>query len=199
MWHPASLLLSWLGFALLLAWVPLPFLLVLSGVCLILALTVAKVRTRRLLWRSRWLLLSLATLFLFFTPGEYLPGFWSNFGVTYEGIHQGAEQLGRLLAMLGSLALLHERVGTQGLLIGLHWLLRPLPWRETTVVRLMLVLEFVERQPADGWRAWLANAADNADDRECRNYRLAVPAMQWQDWLLLGIWLSAGIVWAVWR
>lgn len=198
MWHPASLLLSWLGFALVLAWLPLLALLAMTVLTLVLAFCAAPARSRSLFWRSRWLLLSLAILFLFVTPGEYLPGAWGRIGLTHEGLRQSAEQLGRLLAMLASLALLHERVGTQGLLLGLYCLLRPFPWRDETVVRLMLVLEFVEQKPASGWREWLVPEADRMTEG-LATYSLAMPPLQWRDRFLMGVWLVAAMAWMAWR
>ncbi|MFN3884754.1 MAG: hypothetical protein ACK4Q4_08355 [Rhodocyclaceae bacterium] len=159
MFHPASLLLSWLAFALGLQWLDVFWLMSAAVICVMFALMLAPGRTRALLWRSRWLLLSLAILYSFATPGEYLPGLWGAFGLTEEGVEQGAEQIGRLLAMLASLALLHWRLGTSGLLAALYWLLRPFAWRDKSVVRLMLVLEAVERQRKIPWREWLTPAS----------------------------------------
>ncbi len=153
--HPASLLLAWLVFALGLQWLSLLWLAVVASSCIALAIVLASNRTRALLRRTRWLLLSLLILYLFFTPGEYLPGMAGTLGLTHEGLRQGAEQICRLLALLASLALLHRQLGTTGLLVGLYWLLSPFAWREKTVVRLMLVLDTVERQRARPWREWL--------------------------------------------
>lgn len=158
MFHPASLLLAWLAFALGLQWLNVFWLIAVAAICVILALVLALRHTRALLRRSRWLLLSLVILYSFATPGEYLPGLGGTLGLTQEGIREGAEQVGRLLAMLASLALLHQRLGTPGLLTALYWLSRPLVGRDKTVVRLMLVLETVERQREISWREWLAPA-----------------------------------------
>jgi hypothetical protein len=184
MWHPASLLISWAGFAWVLQWLSLPWLLGFSALSLLLAALFAPLRSRRLLWRSRWLLLSLAALFLFFTPGEYVPGFPGRLGLTFDGLEQAALQLGRLLAMLVSLALLHEHLGTQGLVSGLYWLMRPFSWCKVTVVRLMLVLEFVEQKQPAGWREWLAPGDGEASASD--SIQLSVPELQHRDRLLIG-------------
>ncbi|WP_172600037.1 CbiQ family ECF transporter T component [Sulfuricystis multivorans] len=155
MFHPASLLLAWLAFAFALQWLSVIWLAAVAAACIALAIVLASDRTRALLRRTRWLLLSLLMLYLFFTPGEYLPGMAGTLGLTHEGLRRGAEQIGRLLTLLASLALLHRQLGTTGLLAGLHWLLTPFAWREKTVVRLMLVLDTVERQRAMPWREWL--------------------------------------------
>lgn len=185
MWHPASLLLYWFGLVLVLQQLSLFPLTLLTLACLGLTAVHAPERCRSLLWRSRWLLLSLAILFLFVTPGEYLPGTWGDTGLTYEGLRQCGEYLGRLLSMLASLALLHERLGTPGLLAGFYWLLKPLPGRQTTVVRLLLVLEFVERKQQTTWREWLA--PEPADTVAPEGYRLAMPAFHLRDKIAIGL------------
>lgn len=193
MFHPASLLVSWAAFALILQWVPLPYLLALATASLLLAAILAPVRSRNLLWRSRWLLLSLGILFLFFTPGEYLPGIAGRLRMSYEGLSLAGEHLGRLLAMLASLAVLHEGIGTAGLLAGLYWLLRPFSWREVTVVRLMLVLEYVEQRQKIGWREWLASGGSMEGFAENRtSLGLAVPSLRTRDRVLIGGLLVAG-------
>lgn len=187
MWHPVSLLLSWFGLVLVLQQLPLFPLIILTLVCLLLAAIYAPERSRSLLWRSRWLLFSLMILFLFITPGEYLPGTWGDIGLTYEGLRQCGEYLGRLLTMLASLALLHQALGTQGLLAGFYWLLGPLPGRKITVVRLMLVLEFVEQKRQTGWREWLVpeQTGTTASD----SYSLAMPNFHLRDKALIGVLL----------
>lgn len=184
MLHPASLLLTWFGFALALQWLPLTWLMVLAVTCVVLALTMASQRSFNLLRRSRWLLISLAVLYFFATPGAYLPGILGDIGLTHEGLLQGGEQLGRLLAMLTSLALLHQAMGTQGLLTGLYCLLKPFPWREATVARLMLVLEHVEQKNRVSWREWLLPGVQN-NGRLPEMLLLTLPRFRWRDAALI--------------
>ncbi len=193
MWHPASLLLSWFGLVLVLQQLSLFPLFILTLICLVLAAVHAPERSRSLFWRSRWLLFSLAILFLFVTPGEYLPGAWGEIGLTYEGLRQCGEYLGRLLAMLATLALLHQTLGTPGLLAGFFWLLGPLPGRKSTVVRLMLVLEFVEQKHQPSWREWLA--PERTDTVTLDSYRLAMPAFHLRDKILIGLLLLTTFAW----
>lgn len=201
MWHPASLLLTWLSFALILQWAHFPLLVALALTSVLLAGRFAYERSRTLLWRSRWLLLSLGILFFFATPGEYLPGIWGSMGLTYEGMQHGSEQLSRLLAMLASLALLHQRLGTQGLLAGFYWLLRPFAWRVTTVVRLMLVLEFVEQKRQIGWREWLvpqSGLEPGIDTLVPDYFNLSMPPLHMRDRALIACLAVAGLWVAVW-
>jgi hypothetical protein len=183
--HPASLLVVWLGFALGLQWLPVSWLLAVAFASVVATACIATERGIGLLRRSRWLLLSLLILYLFVTPGERLPGYWGDIGLTYEGLWQGGEQIARLLAMLASLALLHQAVGTRGLVAGIYWLLRPLPWRELTVVRLMLVLEFVEQKKQIRWRDWLSPEPCSEGTVPQPTYVLVLPSLQLRDKLLI--------------
>lgn len=181
--HPAVLLLMWGGFAFSLQWASSVLAVAIAMICLVAALVSAPRRSRNLLRRSRWLLLSLVVLFLFFTPGEYLPGIAGQVGVTREGLHGAGTHLGRLLALLASLALVHERIGTPGLLGGLYTLLGSFRAREATVVRLMLVLEQIERQEKTDWRSWLTPSATEGG---VEVLHLQVPPVSALDRLLIG-------------
>lgn len=185
MFHPASLLLAWIVYAAGLSWLPLPWLTAISAVSLLAALIWANDRSRRLLYRTRWLFLTLAVLNLFATPGEYLPGGGGDIGLTFEGLWQGLEHTGRLLALLTSLALLHQHVGNTGLVAGFYTLMKPLPWREATVVRLMLVLDYVEQETVAGWRDWLSPGPAQA--REPQRIHLPHYAFGGRDTLVLGL------------
>lgn len=196
MWHPASLLLSWISFALLLQSASPRLLLGLATVCLLLAVAFAPMRSLRLLRRSRWLLLSIGLLFMFLSPGEYLPGFAGQLGLTYEGVERTGEQLGRLLAILVSLALLHEYIGTQGLLAGLYRLLGPFAWREASVVRLMLVLELVEEKREIPWREWLTQQEWDTDVHDC--FTLLMPRLRLRDRVLMSGLAMAGLSFVFW-
>ncbi len=198
MWHPVSLLLAWLAFVLVLQWLPVSLLLGIAVASLVLALTLAFERTRNLLLRSRWLLMSLVVLFLFLTPGEYLPGLGGDLGLTYEGLWHAGAHLCRLIALLASLALLHEKIGTSGLLAGLYCLLGPFAWREATVVRLMLVLEYVEQKQTAGWREWLKDGRMQEIPVSPEGYRLSLPSLHLRDKLLIGGLLTAVLGLLMW-
>lgn len=197
MLHPASLLLAWFGFAIVLQGLPDVWLASAVLVSLMATAVCAARRGMNLLRRSRWLLLSFLILYLFATPGEYLPGFWGDIGLTREGVQQGVEQIGRFLALLASLALVHHLAGTQGLLAGLYWWLRPIPWSEPTVVRLSLVLEMVEQQHKINWREWLTPVQTKSDLPEQTAYLLLMPVLNVQDKLLMAGVIGAGVAWVL--
>lgn len=192
--HPAALLVFWSGFALFLQWTPLGLSMWLGALCLLLSLAFAPRRSWSLLRRTRWLLLSLALLFVFFTPGEYLPGIPGSLGITHEGLEHAGGHLSRLLALLSSLALLHEGIGTRGLLSGLYWLLGPFGHRrEATVVRLMLVLDYVEQKEKIAWREWLAPGDGPPVTQE--SLSLARAPLRPVDKMLIGGVLAALLGW----
>ncbi len=177
-----------------LQWVTLGVLVALTAFSLLVASVLAKARTLKLLKRARWLLLTLTLLFVLLTPGEYVPGVSGELGITYEGLRTAIEHLARLVAMLSSLALLHHRLGTQGLMAGLYSLMAAFSWGRTTVVRLMLVLESVEQKPAANWREWLDESS--GDVSMAAACLLEVRELTWRDRMMMGAALLA-IVWMV--
>jgi hypothetical protein len=182
--HPATLLLAWGGLVVVLQRLATPGLGIAALMLLPLSILGARQRTASLIRRARWLLLSIAVMFALATPGERLPGPWGDAGITFDGLLFAAEHVLRLILLLATLALLHEKLGNAGLISGLYWLLSPLAgWRELReriVVRLMLVLDYVEATPSAGWRGWLLQDVPGPD-----NLTLAVARPGWPDWLLL--------------
>lgn len=174
--HPASLLLAWLAMAFSLQWLPLSWLLGLTPFILIPGLWQAKHRFLSMLRRARWLLLSILVLFALATPGEPLPGPPSLLGITLEGCRLALSHTLRLTLLLALLALLLEHMGIPELISGLHTLLSPMgnhPQRSRLALRLMLVLEYVEkaRQSSHGvtrknWQDWLTPQAALEDNQE---------------------------------
>jgi hypothetical protein len=181
MFHPATLLFAWAGFAFVLSALPLGVLAWLLVPALGLALWRARKRVLMLLKRARWLLLSIGVLFAFATPGLLVPGPLGSLGMTQDGILLAAEHVTRLLLLLTTLALLHEHLGTDGFVSGLYWLLGPLArlrgLRERIVVRLMLVIEFVENEKRGNWRDWLEEQDAGGPER----LPLHVKSAHWMD------------------
>lgn len=197
--HPATLFLAWSALILALQSRSLPVLSVAAAVALMLAIAQARRRVRILLRRARWLMLSIFLLFAFATPGErFFPPFGAM-GATWDGLIQAGEHLSYLVLMLSTLALLHERLGTAGMVTGLHALLRPLSlWRdlrERIVVRLMLVLDHVESGAgiARGWRSWLDEETVAAGPD-----RLVLATAQWGWADALCLLAAAALLGALW-
>lgn len=145
---------------------------------------------RKLLFRSRWLLLTLFMIYAFTTPGEYLSG-WESYGLTYEGLHQGALQAIRLIIMLAGLALLLGTTGRDALMAGIYGLISPLrvfkisPDRFTA--RLWLTLHYVElERPQHKLPFWQRFEQVSAQlPGQIGHVRFEVPHFVLRDWLVL--------------
>lgn len=155
--HPATRLVSWL---LLLVAVQSLSGLFLAGSFLVTPLLGVKALRRggQLIWRTRWLLLSLLVIFPWGIAGQPL---WNGAGApTQEGVQEALTHLGRLLLVLMVVAAFLEAMPLPDLLAATHSLLKPLRGLgldpERGVVRLMLVLHYVETLPRPrDWRTLL--------------------------------------------
>lgn len=165
--HPTIRLVLWVAAVL--------FVQTLSGVELVFAFVALPVvggralrRGGRLIWRARWLVLSLLVVFSWGVSGTPL---WSfRFAPTEEGVLEGATHLGRLLLVLMAVATFLEYVSVEELLSATHVLLKPFRFfgldPDRGVVRLMLVMRAVESMPRPrDWRVLIA--ATDASGGEC--------------------------------
>lgn len=177
--HSGLLLLLWLAAVASIQLLPPSALAIAVLGCMLVALLLAPVRTRRLVRRVRLLLLAIVILFAWFTPGEALLVDWPRLGPTREGAALAALHAGRLLAVVCAVALLLERLSLERLVAGLHALARPLRLigvpPERLALRLLLVLRLVEATPrARGpghWKAWLLDEDEGADVEPVRLQR----------------------------
>lgn len=191
--HPATLLAGWGLFLLLVQEASLTALAVICALVLPVALIRARRRAWNLLRRSRWLLLSVVVLFAFATPGKPLAA-----GLTVEGLDLAAAHGLRLVLLLASLAVVHEILGNEGLLAGLHLILAPLAsWRQLRqrlVARLLLVLDYVENGPGPGgWRAWLSEPEPGGVER----IRLPGYPFGMTDRLAIAVLAAAAAAWSL--
>lgn len=125
-------------------------------------------RGARLVWRTRWLILSLFVVFAWGVAGE--PLLAGTATPTHEGVHEAFSHLARLLLVLMAVAAFLEAMPLPELLGGTHQLLQPLRRlgfdSDRGVVRLMLVLHYVETLPRPrDWRILLDAPALAAGDR----------------------------------
>ncbi|MEZ5613999.1 MAG: hypothetical protein R3E35_02150 [Rhodocyclaceae bacterium] len=187
MLHPTVRLIAWGVLAALVQWLPLSGLLLACAAALSAGAWLAPRRMGLLLRRTRWLILSLVLLFALATPGVYLLPSLGVMGPTAEGLRLGLEHLLRLLFVLASLAVLLERTGAEGLVAGLHGLMRPLSWlgldRGRVALRLMLVMHYVEQAPPGlHWREWLLG---NVVEGESPRLRLQAAGLGAADFAVL--------------
>lgn len=158
--HPVTRLLGWLMLLLLVqllagGWLAAAF----------LAVPVLRrpvlLRAGRLIWRTRWLLLSLFVIFAWGTAGEpAFEMFWGVEAPTREGLHEGMQHCGRLLLALVVVAAFLEYLPLAALLSACNHLLRPFARygcdAERAALRLHLVLHYVETLPRPrDWRTLL--------------------------------------------
>ena len=173
LWLSLMLLVQLLsGRLLLLAFVLMPFL----GVQVLR-------RGSRLIWRARWLLLSLFLILAWGTAGD--PVWNGAASPTLDGLAAAWTQLGRLLLVLVAVAAFLEFMPLADLLTATHFMLRPLRRfgfdPDRGVVRLMLVLRYVETLPRPrDWRSLLNVPTSNA----CELVEVRHRPLQAQDYAL---------------
>lgn len=190
--HPAVWLAGWGAAAMLLQGIELRWLAVLSAPTFVLVGRYAASDALRLVRRARWLLFTVAVLFILATPGERLPGPAGAAGLSVDGFAIAAEHVLRLLLLLTTLAWLLRALRHDGLIAGLHCLLQPLGrLRDRIVVRLLLALEYVENeQPAGDWRAWLGAGSETGSEQ----VRLSVIELRAMDRVALALCGAAALL-----
>ena len=155
--HPATRLVLWVAILLSVQFVGDLLLSVALGFLLLLPLPVLR-RGLHLVWRTRWLLLSLFAVFSWGVAGQPL---WSGVTApTREGIRVAAPHLLRLILVLMLVAAFLEKMKIADLLSATHFLFKPLRRVgfdvDRGVIRLMLVLRYAENLPrARDWRSLL--------------------------------------------
>lgn len=163
--HPTVQILLWILLVLLAQrWQPS----VLLAACLLsstVALWLDSAHFLRLLRRTRWIAFSLLLIYAWATPGKALFNELGSLSPTWEGLLDGALQLGRLLCALAGLAVLLATLTQERLIGGLYALAYPLRMfglsRERFAVRLALTLEYAEttmHDTAKDWRGAIAQA-----------------------------------------
>lgn len=204
--HPATLILIWLGFAIAAPALGLAQLALVSLPLLALPLRARDAGAWRMLRRARWLLLSLLLVYAFATPGDPALPILGAYSPTLQGLAGGALQAWRLALLLLALSLLLRACPREALLDGLYTLLRPFRALgldpERVAVRLWLTLHYAEHQAMPRIRAlpdiqaWL-HALDAAPaDGGTASIMLPRAALSWRD---PAAWtttlLLAGIAW----
>lgn len=190
LFHPATLILLWIAFAIVLQLaaphVLLPGVLLLS----LAALWADAARLSAMLRRTRWIFLTLLAIYLCATPGE--PLFDGADWMTREGLHDGALQLVRLYGALAALTLLLGWLPRPALIAGMYLLARPLGLvgiaRERLVVRLALTLDYAEQallERRSNWRESLSSLLEVEPPRENGGIELPDVPLRVRDGVLL--------------
>lgn len=198
--HPAARLLLWGGWAVAVE-VATPWSLTLLAVALATAFLFAPVRqhARRLLRRTRWLLLVLFVAYAWSLPGTALIPAWTWASPSMEGLEAGILRVIRLGMLLVGLAVLLASTEHKQLIQGFYVLAKPLVWlgldRRAFAVRLGLTLEYAESGRPGAWR----EAFDAVSEDDGQPARVTLPAQNWQTRdsavILAALLLLVGIVW----
>lgn len=189
--HPAARLAGWLA---LLAAIQCLAGAKLFVACLLVPLAGARVlrRAGRLIWRARWLLLTLLAIFAWGIAGEPL---WDGgMAPSREGVDEALKHLGRLLLVLAAVAAFLEFMPLADLLAAVHAFSTPLKRlgvdADRGMVRLMLALRYVESLPRPrDWRSLL----EVPETAACETIGIEHRAMRWIDACVLA-GLLAGLV-----
>lgn len=101
----------------------------------------------RMLRRMRWFFLSIALVYLLFTPGRLLFSAWP-WGPTLEGLAGGGQRIASLVLIVFAVNLLLRTTLRPALISAILWCLIPLAWvglpRERLAVRIALTLDAVD-------------------------------------------------------
>lgn len=194
--HPAAQILTWCLLVVMLQALELRLLLLAAVLLLLATFAVSGRKFLHLLRRTRWIMLSLLLIYAYSTPGQALWHRLGMFSPTHEGLTDGSVQLLRLLAALGGLAILLDRLHRQQLIAGLYALFAPLRLlglsRERAAVRLALTLHYAEVAMMRGSRSWqdtLRGLFEAHGDTE-RHMELPVHRFAFADAGLLGLALA---------
>lgn len=103
----------------------------------------------KMLYRLRWLWLSLVIFYFWFTPGRAVFEEFSGWSPSVEGIVEGVVRVGILVSMALAAHLLFQVSSREQLLASIRWLITPLSFlgvhRDRFAVRLLLVFEAVPK------------------------------------------------------
>lgn len=121
--NPATLLTVWMLTILLAMNLASPAVVYMAGVAAIVASACVPLHFHRLLKRSRWLLFSVALIFLLMTPGVALVSIAGIPAPSADGLRAAIDQISRLVLSLAMLALLLGHMDLNELVAGLRQLL----------------------------------------------------------------------------
>ncbi len=153
----------------------------------------------RLSHRLRWIWLSLLSIYICFTPGEYMFPNWGWCPLTYEGLFGAALQILRLFAMLASVSYVLSHYRAMTIVSGIYQCLLLLgiqaAWLQNMVVRLYLILQQPLLQTEVNQRRWSSymhtpeQLISHAED----HFTMQLQPLTWHDQCALMLMLLASI------
>ena len=199
--HPSLRILLLLLLAIAIQFMKLQSLAIIGGALLAMALYWHIELLRKIMYRSRWLMLTLLLVYAYTTPGEYIRAWDPVFAPTYEGLHEGMLQAGRLTMMLAALALLLGTTHRPELMAGIYFLIKPLGVIGVPVdrftARLWLTMHYVEEErPNQKVTFWnrFDSVSNPAEHAMIDTVRFSLPKFTFIDWGLL-LTASSAVIW----
>ncbi len=99
--------------------------------------------------RLRYLFLSIAVVYLWFTPGAFLVPAWGEWSPTWPGLEQGLQRVAALLVLVGAVQSMLICSTRSELLAAIRWWARPLALTglspDRLAMRMVLTMEAVPR------------------------------------------------------
>lgn len=103
-----------------------------------------------MIWRMRWLFLSMTIIYAYATPGEYLPNWPMDIAPTYEGLKGATYQIARMSIVLAGIAVLIATSTRKSLMAGIYFLIQPLRYLQLSperfTARLYLTLQYIDER-----------------------------------------------------
>lgn len=204
--HPTVKILTLIFIGIIMPSLGLMQMLVFAVLLIVLLLKFRVTHSFHMLFRMRWLFVSIFLVYGFSTPGEYLSFLPLDIALTYEGLTQGALQVARLSLMLVSIALLMKTTQREDLIVGFYGLMRPLRYfklsPERFASRLCLTLQYLETEREQhvrshqNWKQLFNMKLDEVPMNVApQTIRLHLPRLNKLDFVVLGT--MAVLVWAL--
>jgi energy-coupling factor transporter transmembrane protein EcfT len=199
--HPTIKLLNLIILAVILNLVSTKVLLVIALALLLMLMHFRVYGMISMIFRLRWLLLSLMLVYVFNTPGEYLQPWPFTFTPTYEGLQQGGLQILRLCLMMAGLTLLTATTNRQQIMVGFYVLLQPLKLLklspERFAARLWLTLYYVEHRQQQSQKSSILDSLKamhmtrNDEITHLEKIELTLPAFTGMDVVMPWVFIAA--------
>lgn len=157
--------------------------------------------------RMRWLFLSIFLIYAYTTPGQYMLGVPLEVAPTYEGLHAGILQIGRIALVIAGVAVLIATSTRELLMVGIYSIIKPLSFigisPERFTARLYLTLQYIEmsefksKNEKSTWQQMLnLNLYSHKQSLLDEVIRLDLPRLGCFDGICIaGLFLVIGVYW----
>jgi energy-coupling factor transporter transmembrane protein EcfT len=137
-----------IALALILSLVAIKLTLSIAGIVLTISYIIDSNRLKKTIWRVRFLILTMAAILIFSTPGQYVLTGVDYIRPSYEGLYLAIEHICKLVCMLSALSIVFSTTNNSQFVGGIYQLLSPLDKvginAKTFAVRIWLTLNYFE-------------------------------------------------------